>query len=463
MSETTRPKQECPDCRKMLAVKKDGAPYAHACVPACVSAEQAHVFTWNSQANESQCAGCGEPDTGDLKAARFAEATPLPYPGSPSSITDPAQYEPEVPADPWDDPTSFADAEPTGPLKRKRTDQRTGHRVKDPRTGDFRRWKNGNVRGFTRVTTFVKAASDRTALTDWNERNVIIGAAKKPDIALRALSEDSESKEGKQALNALVDLVKEAAGAKDAANFGTDVHNSVERVVTGKCTVASLPETHRGWVQAYVDALEEHGLRVVPGLVERSVFCPEFGGVVGSFDQVVEEISTGKHFIADVKTGARMDYAWQEIEAQLALYVCGYSMHGTYVWSTMESEMDTEGWEPPTVTLDAAEGIVFHLPARGGGEPHCNVLRADLKRGWEHAKLCATVRKAATGRPKPEAWTGSTPETPTAFLSWEELFSMATSREGLSELYTEAANVVPRMELDRLVRIGQQRLREIGA
>lgn len=378
----------------------------------------------------------------------------------PAEADSPPEERP-APADPWDNPTSFADAAPAGPLKRKRTDQRTGHRVKDPRTGDFRRWKNGNVRGFTRVTTFIKASSDRTALTDWNERNVIIGAAKKPDIALRALSEDSESKEGKQALNALVDLVKEAAGAKDAANFGTDVHNSVERVITGKCTVASLPDAHRGWVQAYVDALEEHGLRVVPGLVERTVFCPEFGGVIGSFDQVVVEVSTGKHFMADVKTGARMDYAWQEIEAQLSLYVCGYSLYGTYVWAEMEADMDSEHWDPPAVALDATEGLVFHLPARGGGEPHCNVLRADLKRGWGHAKLCHTVREAALGRPRAEVWTGSALP-PMEPVSWSERFAGASSRGELSELYTGAKDeCVAPMELQRLVQLGQRRLREL--
>jgi hypothetical protein len=299
----------------------------------------------------------------------------------------------------------FADPTPVTP-KRKQT-VRNGYLAKDPTIGDFRRFKNGNIKPITRVSTFIKAASDRTALTEWNCRNVLLGSVHFPQMAAEAKALHPhpegplpEDKDTKQALNRIVDRVSEMVGSKRAADRGTEIHQSVEDVAKGKKTLEEIPTDHVPWVRAFLACLKENGLRLLPDMVERTVFIPQFGGIMGRFDQAVEEIATRRVLMSDVKTGS-LDYAWQEIQGQLALYVAGYTQYGTYEWDMEDERRDR--WVAPARTLDATEGIVFHMPVKDG-EPVCHAERVDLRQGWEHVELCARNREAAAQRLKPTRW-----------------------------------------------------------
>lgn len=393
------------------------------------------------------------------------------------------------------DADAFLEEEPPTPPERRIDADRRGYYVKDPRIGDFRRFKNGKIKPFTRATTVVKAASDRTALTDWNERNILIGAARHPEEAAKALVWDPEEPEGRVQLNWICDDLARRIGAKDAAERGTSLHKSVERWINGT-SLEEIPDDHWPFVHAVADELQAKRLRPVPGLVERRVFLglPDEKGIVGTFDLVVEELDTGRYRIADLKTGAKLDYAFKEIEAQLEVYRRGYQENGTYVLGQADNGSE-DYWALPGVALETDYGVVLHLPALAG-EPYCQALKADLRRGAKQLALCIEARDSAADRPKPEPYEVQTgaectcgpvgdyreegPQFPDEDCpkhgnpkviredvpaqepedrDWEAEFGQAKSKQHLAGLYESARSVFGTgRTLDALAAIGTARL-----
>lgn len=378
-----------------------------------VEQASAHVHAFTREDDRSVCA-CGVEDTTAMKAERAA-ALSAPEPavddfedpsprkvmqdvsGRAYDVTDGPVGAPAV--DDFEDPSPAVE-------KRSETNNR-GYLAKDPTLGDFRRYKNGNIKPITRVSTFIKAGSDRTALTDWNMRNVLLGCAHFPEIAAQAkvlhpnpegpLPEDKDTK---KELDRIVDDVSERVGSKRAANEGTNVHRSIEKYARGEWGYDDMPTHHVPWVQAFVAELDRKGLELVPDLVECTIYVPQFGGVMGRFDQALREKRTGRVLMSDVKTGS-LDYAWREIQGQLAMYEAGYRQHGTYVWHPTDASQDR--WQDPKYTLDQDEGLVIHLPVKSG-QPSCYIYKANLAEGRDHVKLCAQNREAARNAPKPEEW-----------------------------------------------------------
>jgi len=414
-----------------------------------------HIHTFTREGDRSVCA-CGVEDTTAMKAERAAALSAPAH----DDFEEPTEPVGTAPVDDFEEPTPAVE-------KRKETDNR-GYLAKDPTIGDFRRYKNGNIKPITRVSTFIKAGSDRTALTAWNMRNVLLGCAHFPEIAARAkilhpnpegpLPEDKDTK---QELNRIVDDVSERVGSKRAADEGTLVHKSVEKYARGEWGFDDMPTRHVPWVRAFLDELERKGLEIVSDLIECTIYVPQFGGVMGRFDQALREKCTGRILMSDVKTGS-MDYAWQEIQGQLAMYEAGYRQHGTYVWHPTDASQDR--WEAPKYVLDQEEGLVIHLPVKGG-DPSCYVYKVDLAEGREHVKLCAQNREAARSAPKPQEWvpfvepTEPLPEQ----WDWEPRFRMVQSKAEASGLWQSATSAgVPDAEIARLVAIARTSLMERG-
>lgn len=316
-----------------------------------------------------------------------------------------------VGGDPWSVPT------PTTPeVPQREHTNRTGYLVKDPETGDFRRFKNGNKRGFTRVTTFNKAASDSTAITAWGKRNVVVGASRRPDLVAQAHGKHVAVDKG--FLDSLVEELEKAADAKVSADVGTLVHDYTERIDAGEITMDDVPPAYRGHVGSYLQALKQAGLEVVPSLIEGTVFIREFGGLTGKFDRILRHIASGDHFMGDLKTGKNMVYGWDEIEAQEALYTDGYNRDGTYHWSDDPEGVD-DRWVAPEYHVRRDEGVVMWLPVQEPTKPYpagfsdanppragvCYLLKTDLQRGWRYAELCHEVRESRSNKGKPQPWT----------------------------------------------------------
>lgn len=337
-----------------------------------------------------------------------------------------------------------------------------GYLVRDPATGDFRRYKNGKPRGFTRCTTFNKAATDQNALNAWGKRNVVIGASMRPDLVDKA--HGMTHRTDRDSLDDLVSQLETAAGAKVAASIGTSIHELTERYDGGVLKMGDVPRRHREAVRMYAAALKEHRLIPVQGLIERTTFVADFGGIVGTWDRVYLHEPSGVHIIGDVKTGKTLEYGMDEIETQEAVYARGFNTSGAYDWNT-----DT--WERPlipgtTERLRVSEefGVVIHLPVDGDDAGTCQVVGADLVAGWRHAELCHRVREERAARPKPRPFDPSKLRGPEASDTyWDELFARASSKEELSELYTRAYKALEPMQVQRLVGIGRDRLRALVA
>lgn len=342
--------------------------------------------------------------------------------------------------------------EPDAAPARKETD-RYGYLIKDPETNEFRRWKNGNVKGITRTTTFNKAASDRTALTDWGKRNVLVGASLRPDLVLKAHGLDVTA--DKAQLASLVEQLEDAAGAKVSASIGTAIHALTEKIDRGELNLTDVPTAYQGHVLSYLEALEEAGLEVVPDLIEQTIFFPKYGGVAGKFDRILYHRASDSYFMGDLKTGKTMSYGWDEIECQEYVYATGYNRFGTYVRGDAE-DGSQDYWEAPKYHVREDMGVVMWLPVQGPEAGRCRLLMTDLKRGKRQAKLCGLVREARANKPKPELWT--TP-VPVRSVSWEEEFSAVRSGEMAAALWRRAKNAgVEEVRLRALVDIARRAL-----
>lgn len=334
--------------------------------------------------------------------------------------------------------------------------QNRGYLVTDPGTGEYRlypQYKKPRKKGWTRVTTFVKAASESIALEKWGKRNVLIGASQSPKIVDEAYGKThADARE----LDSLVARLEEIAGAKNAADHGTVVHELTERWDAGQIPdLGEVDERYRGTLELYVRTLDENGLRPVPGLIERTTCVTDFGGVAGTFDNVYLHEPSGRYLIGDKKTGKTMEYARNEYEAQLSVYARGFNRHGVFDWNT-------KTWQPPEVRVSEDWGVVIHLPLQGKWAGSCRALRADLKEGWEHAELCYRAIARRERLKDMPLFDGTEFDVPAE--DWDRLFSSVGSSEDASWLWRQAKNAgVERMELQRLVGIAQRTLAALGS
>lgn len=387
--------------------------------------------------------------------------------GTVLSVTCPTKPEVIDMADEFEDPTP-----PAGPKLNVsgqpdaryewRGKQNYGYLVKDPRTGDFLRYKNGKPKGWTRATTFNKSASDSMALNDWGKRNVLIGASLRPDLVSKAHGLTHET--GKGELMSLVAELETAAGAKVSAQQGTDIHELTERWDGGQLAFKDIPPMYTGTIGLYVDALKEAGLRPVPGLIERTVFVDDFGGIVGTFDRVYLHEASGQYVIGDVKTGKTLEYGMDEIETQEWIYAAGINRYGVYDWNTDEwvDMIRVDGGRDETITVSEEWGVVVHLPVQGPDAGTCKLVRADLQRGKRHAQVCHDVRVDRANKPKPEPWDASLLGGGYR-VDWDSEFSTVQDNDDASAAWLAAkAAGITGPELNRLVQLAQQRLRELG-
>lgn len=459
------------ECRAVCGTDDDD-PSPASELPLCVSEEIPHKFSWNPVAQRSQCVGCGESDTAELKAQRSQGQ----YLDEDPPVARPLVSAAVAVLDAFSDPTPAAPPVPevnvSGQPKARyvwhgKTNR--GYQVKLPETGDFRRYKNGSVQGITRVTTFVKAASDSNALTDWAKRNVLIGASKRPDLVAKAHGMTHEDNRGD--LMSIVGELETVAGAKVSADIGTQIHEYTERIDGDpNFTFGDIPPGYRPAVALYVKTIRAAGLRPVPGLIERTTYVPHFGGVTGTWDRVYLHEPSGQYVIGDVKTGKTLKYGMDEIEAQEAIYARGANASGAYdwntdTWRTLKHATSVPG-HPEKLTVSEDFGVIIHMPVQGDDAGQCILVKADLQRGWRHAELCAQVRFSRAAKPKPEPWDPIVlrPDLTAAQApSWDEQFSSVTTVAEAGQLWEKAKAVdVPGPDLVRLVGLAQQRLRSLG-
>lgn len=251
--------------------------------------------------------------------------------------------------------------------------------------------QSGREMPWTRATTFAKTISDTFTLSMWGRRMAIKGLTMREDLYVLA---SSTSLDDRKTLNEIADKAAEHAGAKVGASLGTALHSFTEQHDRGESVTA--PAKYRPHVAAYIAALAEHGVEVVPAYIERIVIVRKYN-VAGTFDRifrVVRDVTielpgvgtitlrAGQLIIGDLKTGRDLSYGWLEIAVQLALYA-----NADLVWNR-----DTGEYEPMP-ELDQRVAMVAHLPAQEG-DARCEMFDVNIAQGWAAAQLCADVREA---------------------------------------------------------------------
>lgn len=333
--------------------------------------------------------------------------------------------------------------------------QNRGYLVKEPRTGDFRRYKNGKPKGLTRATTFNKAASDSKAINDWGKRNIVIGASRCRDILLRAHGLTHE--DNRRELEGIVAELEEAAGAKVGSNLGTYLHEFTEQMDAGLTTPDQAPEEFQGSLWKYRCALVDAGLEPVPGLIERTTMITEYGGVVGTFDRIFYHRPSGTYIVGDLKTGKTMEYAMNETETQMWVYAHGVNQNGVYDWNTDTWGRATNKFSEP-IEVREDVGVIIHMPVQGPLAGQVALDHADLEAGARHAELCHRNRTAPRSKVRPFE-----PPLPARPLTWEERFALVTSGEHATQLWREAkAAGITGVRLNELVSVARQALADKG-
>lgn len=367
---------------------------------------------------------------------------------------------------------------------------RSGYYVTDPETGLFQRYKNGNIKGFTRCTTLVKAASDTATLTDWKQRNTLLGAAKRPDIAMKAHGLTHE--DDKAALNRLVDELDTIAGAKVASGHGQEIHSAFEGIADGTMTLDDVDPKWRNLTELYLAEMERYGLEACPGLVEQTTMTHLYGGVAGRFDEIRYHRPSRTYVMCDTKSGQHVaNYGRNEVPAQLAVYAEGFNKYGVYDWPEPPEDPDAEWppgrWRRPVdaegrlIQVRTDVGCVIHTPIQGKDAYTVTLRWPSLVWGRYMAKECAQVRKDRSSAPK---WVTASPEeieamlvtpaalvlaedmaedavpvTPTWADPWPARFQAVKTRDEANALYVRARDAgLPVEDLAKLIRIGKAAL-----
>ena len=131
----------------------------------------------------------------------------------------------------------------------------------------------------------------------------------------------------------------------------------------------------QGDLDAYTATLAKYGVHILPDYIE-SVVIHDGKEYAGTLDRIVEV--DGRLYIADLKTGTDLSYAWRAIAIQLAAYA---DAEHVYNYQTGERS------NLPKIEKD--RGIVFHLPA---GEARCELHWVDLDLGRVGLELSLNVR-----------------------------------------------------------------------
>jgi hypothetical protein len=232
----------------------------------------------------------------------------------------------------------------------------------DPSTGEEQVW--------TRATTFAEALEDSYGLMKWKQRATAVGIGMRPDILALV---QSHTMDDKKTLDEACEQALTVAAANSRSNLGTALHKLTERLDRGEDF--AVPAAHAERMRAYHQLKLDHGIETAPPYVERITVVPKFK-VAGTMDRIVRRDS--ETYIADLKTGEKLDYGWTKIAVQLALY-----SRGEGLWNAQSGTWE----EMPHVNQNV--GLVLHLPAEGGTAA---VYEVDLNRGWEAAGVCGWVR-----------------------------------------------------------------------
>jgi len=236
----------------------------------------------------------------------------------------------------------------------------------------------GKPVGYRRATTVAAVTDSGDSLMPWGATAAIVGALRRPGLMHRWQALIAEypdpwygSDESKKACKRLVEECKQAGGSTDRADIGTALHAVVELI--GKGHTPILQPGIRADVDAYTAMLAATGIVVDPDLLEVTVVLDEYR-VAGTVDMLRVSVPGVGELIGDLKTGTSLDYSWQSITTQLAIYARADAIYRQ--GGADDGSLDERR---PMPNVDRAHAIIFHLPA---GEARCTPHVIDIQSGW---------------------------------------------------------------------------------
>jgi len=280
----------------------------------------------------------------------------------------------------------------------------------DTPTGDVARdqWgryvlpdRDGQLRGHTRVTTFITAVDDLYRLEKYHLRMALKGMAHDPGIhAMVAATPLGD----RSTLDDLAQQAMDMAGARVRASLGTAMHKFTERYDRGEKDIP-VPDMWVPEVKAYIDLVDTLGL--VYTNFEEIVVVHDYL-TAGTFDRIARittpltfqsptgtvVLSPGDHVMVDLKTGRDMDLLAEKTSVQLALYNHADGVWRGQVYRRAGQWMVEGDYAPlPDVRRDVA--LIIHLPIRPDqdSEAVAELFAVDTTAGWAGARLCWDVRQ----------------------------------------------------------------------
>lgn len=228
---------------------------------------------------------------------------------------------------------------------------------------------------YTRVSTLAKALDDKSSLTKWKQRQVVIGLGARPDLISMAKAVKGDDRK----LDEIVETAMTAAESERAANIGTALHALSEQVDAG-ADLDTLPAEFRADLAAYRQALA--GLTILAA--EMFVVTDEVQAA-GTFDRLVR-LPDGRVVVADLKTGRHEPKYPHGATQQIAVYSRGH---------LYDAERGRVG-HLPSLGVSQDTGLLIHLPAGSGT---CDLYLLDLTVGWSLAQVSVAVRDAFKAKP----------------------------------------------------------------
>ena len=236
--------------------------------------------------------------------------------------------------------------------------------------------EGGKPVGYTRATTIAKALDDQSSLINWRSRMTAIGLAQRADLlALVGINADD-----KKMLDELCDRAAEHGGATARRDLGTALHGMFEQSVSDPDYRA--PAEYAADIAAIHQALEQAGLRIVTGMVERQVVLDDLK-IAGTFDLLLKD-RHGNLFIGDLKTGATLSYGAAGFALQLALYA-----HADALYTQGPAKNGSEDRREPMPAVNQQRAVIVHCePGSGTATVHA----LDIGAGWDKVETALEVR-----------------------------------------------------------------------
>jgi hypothetical protein len=259
---------------------------------------------------------------------------------------------------------------------------------------------------YTRVTTVAGTLDSLGGLAPWKATMCAQGMLMRRGLRARweaLLAEYGDAWYGhgaqtKKLARALVEECAAVGGGNDRKEQGSALHTLTALADLGRMPKHLTPETERD-VLAYLGGRQEAGIEVVPGLIEVTVVIDAYQ-VAGTFDRGCRVPGFDLPLISDLKTGATLEYSFQEIAVQLAAY-----SRANAIYRQGPAADGSDDVRLPMPAVDQDWGLIFWLPADEG---NLHLYLVDLQAGWEAFEKSMWTRGWRKAKPQRE-WPGPVP------------------------------------------------------